>query len=113
MSHRQQHFSSVQCVLHHLECLRWYEQIDAYRILTYKELRDHITDRLVSSSYDDYQGDGERLGRLLFKLPSLAAFDTNIIEELFFVGLIGKARRAVVSIDPHAHCFTSRFGANP
>jgi hypothetical protein len=73
-----------------LECIQTYDQIDAYRTLAYKELRDYISDRLVSTSYDEYCGDSERLGRLLLRLPSLSELDTSIIEELFFVGLIGR-----------------------
>lgn len=73
-----------------VESIPFYDQVDAYRTLTYRELRDYINDRLISTSYDEYCGDSERLGRLLLKLPSLAELDTNIIEELFFVGLIGK-----------------------
>lgn len=73
-----------------LACLRSNDQLDAYRMLSYKEFRDHINDRCLSStSYDEYSGDSERLGRLLLKLPTLAEFETNIIEEIFFVGLIG------------------------
>jgi hypothetical protein len=67
-----------------LECIRSYDQIDAYRILAYKELHDYLNDRLSSISYDEF-----RLGRLLLKLSSLSEIDTNIIEEIFFVGLIG------------------------
>ncbi|CAF0901894.1 unnamed protein product [Adineta steineri] len=74
------------------ECIASYDQIDAYRILTYKELNDHINDRIISTSYEEYSGDSERLGRLLLKLPSLAELDTNIIEEIFFVGLIGSVQ---------------------
>ena len=74
-----------------LECLRAYDQIDAYRMLTYKEFKDYTHDRYVSStSYDEYLGDSERLGRLILKLPSLAEIETHIIEEIFFVGLIGQ-----------------------
>ena len=64
--------------------MRVYDQIDAYRILSYKELQDYLNERLVSTSFDDC-----RLGRILLKLSSLSDFDTNIIEEIFFVGLIG------------------------
>ncbi|CAF3387205.1 unnamed protein product [Rotaria socialis] len=64
-----------------------YDQIDAYRILIYKELRDCLNDRLLSTSYDEL-----RLGRLLLKLSSLAEIDTSIIEEIFFVGLIGSVQ---------------------
>jgi hypothetical protein len=68
-----------------LECVRSFDQINAYRMLTYKELHDYLNDRLLSStSCDEF-----RLGRLLFKLSSLSEFNTNIIEEIFFVGLIG------------------------
>jgi len=75
------------------ECLRAYDQIDAYRMLTYKEFKDYTHDRYVSStSYDEYLGDSERLGRLLLKLPSLAEVETQIIEEIFFVGLIGSVQ---------------------
>ena len=59
-------------------------------MLTYKELHDYINDRNLSTSYEDHSSDSERLGRLLLKLPSLAELDTSIIEEIFFVGLIGK-----------------------
>ncbi|CAF5182733.1 unnamed protein product, partial [Rotaria magnacalcarata] len=38
-------------------------------------------------SYDEL-----RLGRLLLKLPSLAEIDTSIVEEIFFVGLIGSVQ---------------------
>jgi hypothetical protein len=67
-----------------LECIRLYDQIDAYRILTYKELHDYLNDQYVSTSHDEC-----RLGRLLLKLSSLTEFDRSIIEEIFFVGLIG------------------------
>ncbi|CAF3950166.1 unnamed protein product [Adineta steineri] len=70
-----------------IECIRIYDQIDAYRILTYKELHDYLNDRLVITSYDEC-----RLGRLILKLSSLPEFDTNIIEEIFFVGLIGSVQ---------------------
>ncbi|CAF1640892.1 unnamed protein product, partial [Adineta ricciae] len=74
------------------ECISSYDQIDAYRMLTYKELHDYINDRNLSTSYEDYSSDSERLGRLLLKLPSLAELDTSIIEEIFFVGLIGSVQ---------------------
>ena len=67
-----------------LELTQSYDQIDAYRILIYKEFHDYLNDRLLSSFYDEL-----RLGRLLLKLTSLAEINTNIIEEIFFVGLIG------------------------
>jgi len=73
-----------------LECISSYDQIDAYRILTYKELRDHINEQIISPNYEDYSGDSERLGRLLLKLPLLSELDTSIVEEIFFVGLIGR-----------------------
>ena len=66
------------------ESVQLYEQIDAYRILTYKEFHDYLNDRLLSTSYDEF-----RLGRLILKLTTLADLDTSIIEEIFFVGLIG------------------------
>ncbi|CAF2572971.1 unnamed protein product [Rotaria sp. Silwood2] len=75
-----------------------YDQIDAYRTLTYKELHDYINDRLISTSYEEYCGDSERLGRLLLKLPSLAELDTSIIEELFFVGLIVQIHKIIPCI---------------
>ena len=53
-------------------------------MLTYKELHDYLSDQLVSPTYDEL-----RLGRILLKLSSLAEIDTNTIEEIFFVGLIG------------------------
>ncbi len=67
-----------------LECIQSYDQIDAYRILTYKEFHDYLNDRSLSTFNDEF-----RLGRLILKLSSLAEFDTSIIEEIFFVGLIG------------------------
>ncbi|UJR21521.1 hypothetical protein I4U23_024606 [Adineta vaga] len=70
-----------------IECIRVHDQIDAYRILTYKELHDYLHDHLVATSYDEC-----RLGRILLKLSSLAEFNTNIIEEIFFVGLIGSVQ---------------------
>ncbi|CAF1452336.1 unnamed protein product, partial [Adineta ricciae] len=70
-----------------VECMRVYDQIDAYRILSYKELQDYLNDRLVSTSFDEC-----RIGRILLKLASLPEFDTNIIEEIFFVGLIGSVQ---------------------
>ncbi len=66
------------------ESVQLYEQIDAYRILTYKEFHDYLNDQLLSTSYDEF-----RLGRLILKLTTLAELDTSIIEEIFFVGLIG------------------------
>lgn len=86
-----------------LECIASYDQIDAYRTLSYKELRDYISDRLVSTSYDEYYGDSERLGRLLLRLPSIAGLDTSIIEELFFVGLIGMICHFIF-----INCFSSK-----
>jgi hypothetical protein len=71
----------------HLECIRSSDQIDAYRMLTYKEFQDYLNDRLSSTYNDEF-----RFGRLLFKLSSLAEFDTSIIEEIFFVGLIGSVQ---------------------
>ena len=50
-------------------------------MLIYKEFREHIDD----------PGDSERLGRILLKLPLLSQINTNIIEEIFFVGLIGSS----------------------
>lgn len=67
-----------------LEFSQSYDQIEAYRMLSYKELSDSYNDRLLSKSYDEL-----RLGRILMKLTSLAETDTNVIEEIFFVGLIG------------------------
>lgn len=68
-----------------LDCIRSSDQIEAYRMLTYKEFHEYFNDRFLTASYDEF-----RLGRLLLKSVSLAEFDTNIIEEIFFVGLIGK-----------------------
>ncbi|CAF4096164.1 unnamed protein product [Rotaria sp. Silwood2] len=73
--------------IHNNEFSQFCDQIDAYRILIYKELRDYLNDRLLSTSSDEL-----RLGRLLLKLSSLAEIDTNIIEEIFFVGLIGSVQ---------------------
>ena len=56
-------------------------------MLTYKEFQDYSNDRSSSTLNDEF-----RLGRLLFKLLSLAELDTNIIEEIFFVGLIGSVQ---------------------
>lgn len=53
-------------------------------MLSYKELHDYLNDRVMSSCFDEF-----RLGRILLKLSSLSEFDTSIIEEIFFVGLIG------------------------
>jgi hypothetical protein len=53
-------------------------------------LREHINDRFVATSADKRLHDSERLGRLLLKLPLLAELDKRVIEEIFFVGLIGK-----------------------
>lgn len=77
-----------------------YDQIDAYRMLTYKELQEHL-----SSSQDEY-----RLGRLLFKLSTLAEIDTNIIEEIFFAGLIGKKTKTFIRI---ISIVLIRFSTNP
>jgi hypothetical protein len=44
----------------------------------------------MSGNYEEYCGDTERLGRLLLRLPLLSEIDTNIVEEIFFVGLIGR-----------------------
>ena len=74
-----------------LECTQFYNQIEAYRILTYKELREHINDRFVVTSAEKRFHDSERLGRLLLKLPLLAELDKRVIEEIFFVGLIGRS----------------------
>lgn len=75
-----------------VELISFCDQIDAYRVLAYKELRDYINDRMSSGNYDEFISDSERLGRILLKLPLLAEIDTNIIEEIFFVGLIGTIR---------------------
>lgn len=75
--------------MHKLDCASSYDQIDAYRILTYKELGDYINEQIRSGNDEEFCGDRERLGRLLLKLPLLAEIDTNIIEDIFFVGLIG------------------------
>jgi len=69
------------------ECIQSYDQIDAYRILTYKEFRDYLNVRLISTTYDEF-----RLGRVVLKLSSLAELDTSVIEEIFFVGLIGSVQ---------------------
>jgi len=95
-----------------LECISSYDQIDAYRMLAYKELREHINERIISSTDEEYYGDSERLGRILLKLPLLAELDTNIIEEIFFVGLIG---RIFLSYEINLFIFsykTKRFGTN-
>lgn len=80
----------IFCSYIKLESLGSYDQIDAYRILSYKELRDCINDQIRTINYEEICGDNERLGRILLRLPSLAEIDINIIEEIFFVGLIGK-----------------------
>lgn len=59
-------------------------------MLAYKELNDHIYERRRSSLDEEYCIDSERIGRILIKLPLLAELDINTIEEIFFVGLIGK-----------------------
>lgn len=84
-------------------------------MLTYKEFKDYTHDRYVSStSYDEYLGDSERLGRLLLKLPSLAEVETQIIEEIFFVGLIGKEKLSFInSILLHEFDVLFRFSSNP
>jgi hypothetical protein len=75
-----------------IECLQSYDQIDAYRMLTYREFREYAHEQLLTSTSFDEQrmGDSERLGRLLLKLSSFNELETNIIEEIFFVGLIGR-----------------------
>ncbi len=81
-------------------------------MLAYKELREHINERIISSTDEEYYGDSERLGRILLKLPLLAELDTNIIEEIFFVGLIG---RIFLSYEINLFIFsykTKRFGTN-
>ena len=84
-------------------------------MLAYKEFRDYTNDRFLSStSHDEYSGDSERLGRLLLKLPSLAEFQTNVIEEIFFVGLIGKhliEKKKKKLFDFVSH--STRFSSNP
>lgn len=62
-------------------------------MLIYKELREHLDDRMdFQHSSESIPGDSERLGRVLLKLPLLAQLNTSMIEETFFVGLIGKGR---------------------
>ena len=58
-------------------------------MLAYKELNEYMNDRMVSTSQEKYTEDSERLGRLLLQLPFLAELDTDVVEEIFFVGLIG------------------------
>ena len=65
------------------------DQVEAYRMLAYKELNEYMNDRMVSTSQEKYTEDSERLGRLLLQLPFLAELDTDVVEEIFFVGLIG------------------------
>ncbi|CAF1601766.1 unnamed protein product, partial [Didymodactylos carnosus] len=57
------------------------EKIQAYQILTHKEFREYLNKTCAN--------DSERLGRLLLKLPTLKCLQISIIEEVFFVGLIG------------------------
>ncbi len=60
-------------------------------MLIYKEFREHIDDRSdLQVSSESVPGDTERLGRILLKLPLLAQLNTSIIEDIFFVGLIGE-----------------------
>jgi hypothetical protein len=72
-----------------LACAPSYNQIEAYRMLIYKELREHIYNQVVSKSMETCDIDSERLGRILLRLPLLAELNTSIVEEIFFVGLIG------------------------
>ena len=58
-------------------------------MLAYKELNEYMNDRMMSTSHEKYTEDSERLGRLLLQLPFLAELDTDVVEEIFFVGLIG------------------------
>ena len=79
-----------------VECLSSYDRIDAYRMLAYKELNDHIYGQRRSSVDEEYCVDSERIGRILIKLPLLAELDISIIEEIFFVGLIGKIHLKII-----------------
>ena len=72
-------------------------------MLAYKELNDYIHERIRSSMDEEYCNDSERIGRILIKLPLLAELDISIIEEIFFVGLIGK-------IDLFVHILVNEFG---
>ncbi|CAF0792736.1 unnamed protein product [Didymodactylos carnosus] len=60
------------------------EKIQAYQILTYKEFREYLNKTCMN--------DLERLGRLLLKIPTLKCLQISIIEEIFFVGLIGNVQ---------------------
>ena len=76
----------MHCVLEGISAC---DQVEAYRMLAYKELNEYMNDRMVSTSHEKYTEDSERLGRLLLQLPFLAELDTDVVEEIFFVGLIG------------------------
>lgn len=99
------HCSNIIFLLSFVELVSFCDQIDAYRILAYKELRDHINERMSSGNYDEFIGDSERLGRILLKLPFLAEIDTNIIEEIFFVGLIGSTILTIERRGKRNQCF--------
>ena len=76
----------IHCVLEGISAC---DQVEAYRMLAYKELNEYMNDRMLSTSHEKYTEDSERLGRLLLQLPFLAELDTDVVEEIFFVGLIG------------------------
>lgn len=60
-------------------------QLRSLHTQSYQELYDHI----VSASEDDTGGALDRYSQLLLVLPSLRAFNRQVLVELFFSGLIG------------------------
>jgi len=69
------------------------DQVQAYRILACRELREHINKSNECISTDSQQiVDMERVERLMLRLSSLKKLSVGIMEELFFDDIIGNVQ---------------------
>lgn len=80
------------------------DQVQSYRMLACKELREHCTRSAAQTSSSSnsnenethsqtaVQVDSERVERLLVRVSSLKKLNTSIMEELFFNDVIGNVQ---------------------
>lgn len=71
------------------------DQVQSFRMLASKEMRDYCTNKKTSDNADQQLHaayDSERVERLLLRVSSLKKLNTSIMEELFFNDVIGNVQ---------------------
>ena len=69
------------------------DQVQSFRMLACKELRDYCTSKMKTDDQELHPNfDSERVERLLLRVSSLKKLNTSIMEELFFNDVIGNVQ---------------------